>query len=730
MKESKEVLNNKRKRKPNSSKRVVVLTSIIILMLLIWQAFSANKIHQSYQHSLMKSVTDRVISDYLEYFSQLRLEIDLFQQKHFYIIQKLKEQGDEANKELYMELLTKLRDDIENTRLFSFINQHGQGSLSHITGNFLPDCEEEIAATLAAGVQESLFLHRSKSSVHFDILQPFSSVEANNEYLFVAFNPNVLIGILSQYQLPHQQLFLMRSDQRGHIELTTETTDVKYARMVVNDFDYDSFSYIKPIPNTRWQLGIRLSPQYNIDLRNKALSKALIIWLILTTFVYGFYRQQKRGIQKHRRVKKELAYADSHDQLTGLANRNNFEQQVTHFINNNSKTPNKSGVVLKIDLDKFQVINNSMGFTVGDKFLHQISLILQKNLPTGAVLSRLGNDEFAMLLPDLQFSEAENYANKIRCLLKDTHIEESSQSNNITASVGVVIIDNSIFDVQQVFSSLGQAISLAKEKGRDRVQVYQSSDEQLRKHAKEMEAVHELVDALKEQRLLLHRQEIKSMVGEYSKYFEVLVRMKNKQGDIVPPIEFIPAAEKYGMIVQLDYWVIEHTLKGMANEQAGNHYSINLSGITLANKELYQHVKGLFKTYKVEPSLVSFEITETSAITHLDSALYFINNMIAFGCSFALDDFGSGLSSFSYLQKLPIGTIKIDGAFVRDMDSNAINRTFVENIKRTASAMNKKVVAEFVENEHIEALLNEIGVEYVQGYYIHKPELWFEQQKL
>lgn len=730
MKEPRENSNNVRKRKPNSTKRVVILTSVIILLLLIWQALSANKIHQSYQASLMDSVTEHVISDYQEYFSQLRLELDLFQQKQLNIIQLLQKQGSTASQETYMQLLKTLQGDIDNTRLFALINQNGQGSLAHITGNFLTDCEEEIKTTLASGVQESLFLHRSNNSVHFDILQPLSTTSKSNEYLFVAFNPNILIDILNQYQLPHQQLFLMRTDQKGHIELTTEAGNEKYEEMLVDNEEYESFSYIKSIPNTRWQLGIRVDPQYNIDLRNKAFIQAIIIWFVLTVFVYVFYRQQKKGILRHQIIKQELAFADNHDQLTGLANRNNFEQQLTDYIKNRDVTfNNETGVVLKIDLDKFQVINNSMGFTIGDKFLHRISLSLQDNLPKGGVLSRLGNDEFAMLLPDLAFQNAEAFANKIRCLLKKIQLKENTKSNNITASVGVVAIDNSIFDVQQVLSSLGQAISLAKEKGRDRVQVYQSNDKQLLKHAKEMEIVHELVDALKEKRLMLHRQEIRATAVGQPKHYEVLVRMKSKEGETIPPVEFIPAAEKYGMIVQLDYWVIEQTLKCIMKEDSDNHYSINLSGITLANKELYQYVKNLFEQYQVNPALVSFEITETSAISHLDSALYFINHMIAFGCNFDLDDFGSGLSSFSYLQQLPIETIKIDGAFVRDMDVNSINRTFVENIKRIAVAMNKQVVAEFVENEEIETMLNNIGVEYIQGYHIHKPELWYEHQE-
>jgi EAL domain-containing protein (putative c-di-GMP-specific phosphodiesterase class I) len=272
-------------------------------------------------------------------------------------------------------------------------------------------------------------------------------------------------------------------------------------------------------------------------------------------------------------------------------------------------------------------------------------------------------------------------------------------------------------------------VSLAKEKGRNRVQIYQSDDVQLIHHAEEMAAIHEVSNALQDNRLVLYRQKIKALSSQESSHFEILVRMMSPEGVLIAPNNFIPAAEKYGLIRQVDHWVIENTFKAMAKNtrDLDTCYSINLSGLTLADRDIFDQVVTLFERYKISPQRICFEITETSAITHLKSALHFMENMIAFGCSFSLDDFGSGLSSFSYLQKLPVSVIKIDGAFVRDMDSNEVNRIFVENIKRIAIAMNKKTIAEFVENAEIEALLTEIGIDYGQGYHIHKPELWYSE---
>ncbi|NQZ88233.1 MAG: EAL domain-containing protein [Saccharospirillaceae bacterium] len=715
----------------NTSKRMVILAAILIFLLLIWQTFSASRIHQQYQESLMDAVTDRVLSDYLEYFAQLRLEIDLFQQKQLNAISLLQEQGNEASTEQYMAVLESLQSEIKNTRLFAIIDEHGKGTLKHITGDFLPACEEEVSSTVASGLQEHLFLHRSEKSVHFDLLQPLSTSDGQDKYFFVAFNPDLLTDLLSKYQLPHQQLFLMRADSIGKIELTTESID--YTSMLIGSDELDEFSFVKAIPNTRWQLAIRLSPEYSSNLYQQGLLKALTVWLVLTLLIYGFYRVQKIRTQSHYRIKQELAFKDNHDPLTGLANRVRFETFINEEITAHKKNALVvSGVVFHIDIDKFQVINNSFGYAVGDAYLHKASLGLKEFLPNNAIVSRLGSDEFAILLPVLAFEKAKDFAHEIRLFFQGISVSAMNEDTRLTASIGVVILDDSQLDAEQVFSSLSQAVSLAKEKGRNRVQIYQSDDEQLIHHAKEMTAIHEVSNALQDNRLVLYRQKIKALSSQESSHFEILVRMMSPEGVLITPNNFIPAAEKYGLIRQVDHWVIENTFKAISKNinDIDTCYSINLSGLTLADRDIFDQVVILFERYKISPQRICFEITETSAITHLKSALHFMENMIDFGCSFSLDDFGSGLSSFSYLQKLPVNIIKIDGAFVQDMDTNEVNRIFVENIKRIANAMNKKTVAEFVENAAIEALLTDIGIDYGQGYHIHKPELWYSEIKV
>jgi len=713
------------------AKRMVVLASAIFLLLLLWQSFSASSIHRNYQESLMDSVTDRILSDYQEYLVQLRLEIDLFQQRENSAIRQLHQSGENAKSDAYMALLKSLKANIKYSRLFAFIDEQGHSSLTHITGDFLPACKEEVASTVAEKAQEHLFLHHSKTSVHFDLLQPLHISGIQDQYLFVAFNTNVLKELLVKYQLPHQELFLMRTDSVGKIELSSEKNNTQYKEMIMTLDEVNHFSFVKKIPNTRWQLAIRLDEEYSRNIYIKGLIKAFIIWLLLTMLIYSFYRMQKYRAVKQSAMRAQLQFKDQHDKLTSLTNRNHFEQ---HLKLNIEKSLNNNdihyGVAYLIDIDQFQVINNSYGYAVGDKILYNLSLALKEFLPKETLLSRLGNDEFAILLPTLLHGSVKSYAHKLRQFIQQLDLAEIEKESHITASIGAVILDGSQQDAEQVLSSLSLSVVLAKKKGRNRIQVYQSDDSQLLQHAQEMDAVHHLADALKHNRLVLYRQQILPLSQNNTiKHFEVLVRMKSEQNEIIPPGAFIPAAEKYGLIKQLDRHIITLTLQALTqNSDDYDTYSINLSGATLADRDTFSFVKDLFEQYDVCPNRICFEITETSAISHLKSALKFIEQATELGCMFSLDDFGSGLSSYSYLQQLPVSIIKIDGVFVKDIDTNQVNRIFVENIQRTAIAMNKRTVAEFVESQEIQQILCDIGVNYGQGYHIHKPEPWYNNQ--
>ena len=714
------------KREQKLSRRLFVFTSLMFLGLLLWQSISSSLLHKSYQQSLMKSVTENIRNDYQRYFNELRVEIDAFQQKYRQEISQLNTSKDKSSEEDYMRVLKPLLTSIKHTRLFAIIDENGDGVLKHITGNFLPSCEKEITLTISQQKQEHLFLHRTKNSVHFDLLQPLLTNNAQGQFFFVAFNPDVLQELLIKYQLPHQQLFIMRTDKIGKIELTTENTEHNYQKMMMSVDEIESFSYSSPITGTKWQLAIRLDEKYNTDIFIQGILKAFIIWLVLTFFIYAFYRVEKKRLKKQHVLRQALAYKDNYDSLTGLDNRASFHKHLTQLINLNLE---QQGVAFHIDIDQFQVINNTYGYAAGDKYLYQLSIALKDFLPQNAIISRLTNDEFAILLAELNYDEAKSYAHEIRKFISQMHISQLPQDISITASLGALVLDETQLNSEQVLASLAQAVSLAKQKGRNRVQLYQSDDKLLTQHAQEMASIHDLALALENNHLVLFRQEIKALQKqqENNQHFEVLVRMKTESGDLKPPGHFIPAAEKYGLIQQLDRWVIAATFQAISENKADtNDYSINLSGLTLADRDIYDYVEFMFKKHQISPKRICFEITETYAITHLKSALHFINQMKTLGCFFSLDDFGSGLSSFSYLQKLPVDIIKIDGNFVHDIHQNKVNRIFVENIQRTAVAMGKRTVAEFIESEEIANILIDIGISYGQGYHLHQPEFWFQ----
>ncbi|NMP30696.1 EAL domain-containing protein [Thalassotalea sp. M1531] len=710
-----------------ASRRTILLTSLIFLALVLWNAYSSVQLHKSYQHALMKSVTDSVLADYQEYLAQLRTDVIHFQGQNYTQIAALANKGPLASKEEYMQLLKLMKNQFSDLRLFAIIDNNAQGVLKHITGDFLDDCKDEIRTTVDVGSQEHLFLHRSSNSIHYDLLEPLNIPGKQGWYFFVAFNTTVFESLLIKYQLPHQELFLLRTDLIGKIELsTTTTTDEHIAGIEMSAEEVQMFSFVKEIPGTRWQLAIRQEPNYQSSILVKSVIKALILWLFASAIILAFYLFQRQRARSHYAIKKALEFNATHDALTGLMNRATFEQSLTNFISQAKDNPTH-GVVLLVDIDQFQLINNGYGYAVGDSVLNFLSIELKRYLPENVACSRLGNDEFAILVPDLSFEHAQACANKLKQFINDLSYVTEESLIKLTASIGVLHIDTDQISRERIFNSLAQAVRIAKEKGRNRAQLYQSDDQALIQHAQEMSVIKDIDAALNENRFMLYRQHINALQGDINiPKYEVLVRLKSRQDEIIPPDHFIPACEKFGLITKLDRWVIEATCKSIADTGDNGHYSINLSGITLADKDIKEFVSNMFEKYHINPNRIGFEITETYAITHLESATKFIGQMSEMGCEFSLDDFGSGLSSFSYLQQLPVHHIKIDGSFIKDICNNRLNQVFVETMHKLAKEMGKDCIAEFVEDKATQEHLIELGIEFAQGYYHHRPEKWFE----
>ncbi|MDA8621292.1 bifunctional diguanylate cyclase/phosphodiesterase [Psychrosphaera sp.] len=708
------------KKELKSAKTQLVFSIITLLLVSFWYSYNAIKVHKDYQSSLMESVTQQVINEYQNHLAQLRQKIDRFQWRNQAVLADLYRQGDLTEREDYLSLLKELRGDIPGVRLFSIFDQQGKGVFENITGDFLDDCKNEIYSTIQNDGQEQLFLHKDPSSVHYDILQPLMGAQ-ELLFLFVAFEPTVLKEILERYRLPQQELFLLRNDKRIEIELKESGTS-EFSDVVMTDAELDDFSSLEPIPKTRWNVAIKLSDKYSKDLVINNYISSLIVWAVMSLLLLFSYLSQKKKSVGQLRALRQLEFSKSHDSLTGLMTRDIF----THYFNKLQPSLNSSkGVGLVVDLDKFQVFNNSLGFTKGDSVLRLVAEHIKHTVSEQAKVSRISNDQFAIIDSNLDHEHALEYASSIKTSIEMLDLSNVADNLSLTSCIGVVNIDSDIADAEHLMSSLLLTLKLAKNKGRNQVLLYQSDDPELHKHAKEMEIYHTIQKSLYDSSFQLYRQEIRPNLGaSSSKVYEVLIRMLDCDGKLVSPAVFIPIAEQHSLAIELDKWVISNTLKNMSTSATQDHYCINLSGQTLADHSMVAFVTQKIEQFNVSPSQVTFEITETFAITHIDSAISFINQISDLGCKFALDDFGSGLSSFSYLQKLSVQKLKIDGVFIKNITENPRNQAFVHTMVTLAKSMNMETVAEFVETEQEYIVLKELGLDFCQGYYFHKPSEW------
>jgi diguanylate cyclase (GGDEF)-like protein len=423
-----------------------------------------------------------------------------------------------------------------------------------------------------------------------------------------------------------------------------------------------------------------------------------------------------------------LIYQASHDALTGLINRREFEQRLERTLLS-AQQQGREHVLCYMDLDQFKVINDTCGHAAGDELLRQLALLLKGNLRERDTLARLGGDEFALLLENCSIQDALEVADTFRAEVQRYRFKWEDRIFSVGMSVGVVAINPDSGTTASLLSAADAACYVAKGRGRNQIHLYESRDHELARHRGEMQWVTRIQRALEEHRLSLSWQEIRRADGvpESRRHVELLLRMLDDDGSEILPMAFIPAAERYSIMPALDTWVIEETLRVckqylVATLEMHCLFAINLSGASLKDPEFRHMLLACLHDNPVLGPHLCFEITETAAIGNLSVVNDFIEAMREFGCSFALDDFGSGLSSFTYLKNLKVDYLKIDGAFVRDITSNPIDRSMVEAIHRIGHQMGLKTVAEYVESEQTLALLREIGVDYVQGNGVHPPE--------
>lgn len=433
-----------------------------------------------------------------------------------------------------------------------------------------------------------------------------------------------------------------------------------------------------------------------------------------------------RDVSEARRLTAELSHQASHDALTGLINRGEFDRRLEQALTD-AREHGIASVLCYIDLDQFKLVNDTCGHVAGDALLRQVGQQIRELARRSDALARLGGDEFGLLLRHCTTAQALRVAQQVTAHLSRSRFVWDGHVFLITVSIGLAAVDGSAENTVSVLSAADAACYLAKDLGRNRIQVHDQASVEVAKRAGEMRWAVALPRALDEDRFVLFHQPIARLLGgaDEGEHYEILLRLRDQAGEIVYPGDFLPAAERYSLASSIDRWVIRATFRWLRERPARlarlATCAINVSGQSLGEESFLDDVLAHFDAYGIPGAKICFEITETVAVANLAAASAFIGALKQRGCRFALDDFGSGLSSFAYLKRLPVDFIKIDGFFVKDMVEDAMGHAIVRSINEIGKTLGKLTIAEFVESPAILAALRAIGVDFAQGYGIGRP---------
>lgn len=437
-----------------------------------------------------------------------------------------------------------------------------------------------------------------------------------------------------------------------------------------------------------------------------------------------------RDVTQARELAKQLAWQAAHDQLTSLINRREFDFRLTRLLE--STRSGGGHALLYMDLDQFKLVNDTAGHAAGDELLRQLSSKLRSQIQGGDTLARLGGDEFGVLLEHCSLDEALRVANSLREIVQDFRFVWEGKTFEVGVSIGLVPITAHSGSPASLMSSADAACYAAKDRGRNRVNVYSPEDIELMQRQSEMRWVSDISRAFEEKRFCLYYQPIRQLGEEPvdGHHCEILLRMRDLNGEVVSPNAFLPAAERYGLMPVIDRWVVRtvfaavrERLGGATKPETPRVCSINLSGASLNDEYFLEFLRDQIILHQIPHAALCFEITETIAISNIERTREFMQGLRNAGCRFSLDDFGSGMSSFAYLKDLPVDYLKIDGVFVKNMAQNPVDFAMVEAINRIGHVMGIKTIAECVEDRATLEKLHALGVDYVQGSEIGEPRL-------
>ena len=427
-----------------------------------------------------------------------------------------------------------------------------------------------------------------------------------------------------------------------------------------------------------------------------------------------------------RAMSSQLSYQARYDELTGLVNRYEFDRKAQAAIDE-AASGQHTHCLAYIDLDQFKIVNDTCGHMSGDVLLKELALNLKAKLRGSDTLARLGGDEFALLLMGCSMDKAQQIVNGLLQVVQDYRFTCNNKVFKVGASIGLIEISpNHTYSLSDLISRVDSACYAAKGDGGNRIHVYRPDDIQLKNHNSQLQWVSRINTALELNQFVLYMQPMASLQANSEQHCELLIRMQGDDGTLYPPGSFLPAAERYRLMPQIDRWVVVAALAAIARKGANFKAvcAINLSGQSLSQEGFLDYVIAQIKLHKVDAKRLCFEITETAVITNLDKARQFMQALRKIGCRFSLDDFGSGLSSFAYLKNLQVDFLKIDGIFVKSIVGNKIDRAMVDSINNIGHVMGLQTIAEFAENEEVIQVLKELGVDYAQGYGVAMPELF------
>ncbi|HRG45908.1 MAG TPA: EAL domain-containing protein [Leptospiraceae bacterium] len=424
-------------------------------------------------------------------------------------------------------------------------------------------------------------------------------------------------------------------------------------------------------------------------------------------------------------------YMAFHDPLTGLANRYEFESKLIKILDDVKENPELHYCLLYIDLDQFKVVNDTCGHPAGDDLLRQVSVILGQSLKKDGFAARIGGDEFTIILENHTIEKASEFAENLLRNLAEFRFNWMDKIFVIGGSIGIIRISSKIETINEILSRADMACYAAKEAGRNRAHIYIEDDRQMTFRMQEMQWLSRLNESLEQDLFTLYKQPIVSI--PYNKdtsvlFYEFLLRLRTDNGSLIMPDVFMRAAERYNLMPSLDRWVVENAFRYIAKHFANKEerkqetrFFINLSGASMSDNNFFNFTFKKMQEYGIEPGLICFEITETVAISDFKKAIDFIKEVRSRGSYFALDDFGSGMSSFSYLKNFTVDYVKIDGSFVRDMKDDPLDYAIVESINKISHIVGLKTIAEFVEDMGTMDILEKLGIDYAQGFGIARP---------